>query len=144
MLAGGRNSGFCAAPRKRRPGRHGKIQRPLAREGVGPFFARQPGTLRDHSDRFVAAARRRSVPRQETAPERVAFSGDWQLDLQRPLARTVMFLRRTNDHSKEELPGRRYLVDPHWVHRLVRVEVDLTLGKIWFYRFRRREPSPKR
>ena len=29
----------------------------------------------------------------------------------------------------------------HWVHRLVRAEVDLTAGTIRFYRLRRREPG---
>ena len=37
--------------------------------------------------------------------------------------------------------GRRYLVDPLWPHRLLRAEVDLSVGQIRFYRLRRREPK---
>jgi hypothetical protein len=32
-------------------------------------------------------------------------------------------------------------VDPHWLNRLVRVEVDLDGDKIRIYRLRRREPQ---
>jgi hypothetical protein len=97
-------------------------------------------TLRGHSDRFVAAARRRSAPRRDSAPVRTAFPHGWELDLQRPLQGTVICLRRTNDHGEAELLGRR----PGrslWPHRLVRAEVDLTKHQIRFYRLRRREPS---
>jgi hypothetical protein len=98
-------------------------------------------TLRGHSDRFVAAARQRSAPRRDAAPARTSFPADWELDLQRPLQGTVIFLRRTNEHGEAELLGRRFLVDPWWPHRLVRAEVDLTQCQIRFYRLRRREPQ---
>jgi hypothetical protein len=98
-------------------------------------------TLRGHSDRFVAAARRRSAPRRDAAPVRPAFPADWELDLQRPLRGAVIFLRRTNERGEAELLGRRWPVDPLWPHRLVRAEVDLTKGQIRFYRLRRREPG---
>jgi transposase len=98
-------------------------------------------TLTGHSDRFVAAVRQRSAPRRDSAPARTAFPADWELDLQRPLQGTVIFLRRTNEQGEAELLGRRYLVDPRWPHRLVRAEVELTNGEIRFYRLRRREPT---
>jgi transposase len=98
-------------------------------------------TLVGHSDRFVAAVRRRSAPRRDSAPARAAFPAGWELDLQRPLRGTVIFLRRTNERGEAELLGRRYPVDPLWPHRLVRAEVDLTKGEIRFYRLRRREPK---
>jgi transposase len=98
-------------------------------------------TLRRHSDRFVAAARQRSAPRRDAAPSRTPFPGGWELDLQRPLRGTVIFLRRTNERGEAELLGRRFAVDPLWPHRLVRAEVDLTKGVIRFYRLRRREPE---
>lgn len=97
--------------------------------------------LRGHSARFVAAARRRTAPRRDAAPARAAFPVGWELDLQRPLQGTVIFLRRTNDQGEAELLGRRFLVDPLWPHRLIRAEVDLTKGQIRFYRLRRREPG---
>src|SRR5262245_33553569 len=91
-------------------------------------------TLAGHSDRFVAAVRRRSAPRRDSGPARTAFPADWELDLQRPLQGLVIFLRRTNERGEAELLGRRYLVDPLWPHRLVRAAVDLTQGQIRFYR----------
>lgn len=98
-------------------------------------------SLRGHSDRFVAAARQRSAPCRDAAPARTPFPEDWELDLQRPLRGTVIFLRRTNAQGEAELLGRRFAVDPLWPHRLVRAEVDLTLRQIRFYRLRRREPG---
>ena len=98
-------------------------------------------TLAGHSDRFVAAVRQRSAPLGDSAPARTAFPADWELDLQRPLQGTVIFLRRTNEQGEAELLGRRYPIDPLWPHRLVRAEVDLSRGQIRFYRLRRREPK---
>jgi hypothetical protein len=37
--------------------------------------------------------------------------------------------------------GHQFNVDKHWVRRLVRCEVDFTLGRIRFYALRRREPT---
>lgn len=101
-------------------------------------------TLVGHSDRFVAAVLQRSAPRRDCAPLRAPFPTDWELDLQRPLQGTVVFLRRTNEQGEAELLGRRYLVDPLWSHRLIRAEVDLSVGQIRFYRLRRREPKQQR
>jgi len=98
-------------------------------------------TLKGHSDRFVAAVRRRSAPRRDSGPARTAFPKAWHLDLQKPLQGRVIFLRRTNEQGEAEVLGHRYLVDPQWPHRLVRAEVDLTQGQIRFYRLRRREPE---
>ena len=97
--------------------------------------------LRHRSDRFVQAARQRSAGRRDAAPARRPLPPDWQVDLQRPLGGTVIYLRRTNDRGELHVLGHRYLVDRHWPHRLVRAEVDLTRGRLRFYRLRRREPS---
>ena len=51
-----------------------------------------------------------------------------------------MYLRRTSATGAVEVLGRAFEVDPHWLNRLVRVEVDLDGGKIRIYRLRRREP----
>ena len=40
-----------------------------------------------------------------------------------------------------EVLGRSFEVDPHWLNRLVRVEVDLDGDKIRIHRLRRREPQ---
>jgi hypothetical protein len=98
-------------------------------------------TLRRHSDRYVTAARVRTAARQDAAPARQPFPADWNLDLQKPLGGTVIFLRRTNQEGAVDLLARSYPVDPGWPHRLVRAEVDLTRGEIRFYRLRRREPK---
>ena len=62
--------------------------------------------------RILAAARQRSAPRRDAASARAAFPAAWELDLQRPLRGTVIFLRRTNEQGEVELLGRRFRVDP--------------------------------
>ena len=52
-----------------------------------------------------------------------------------------MYLRRTSAAGTVEVMGRGFEVDPHWLNRLVRVEVDLDDDKIRIYRLRRREPQ---
>ena len=52
-----------------------------------------------------------------------------------------MYLRRTSAAGTVEVLGRVFEVDPHWLNRLVRVEVDLDGDKIRIYRLRRREPK---
>jgi hypothetical protein len=103
----------------------------------------QHGSLLDlqgHSQRYVAALRRHRADRIESAPRRRAFPRGWHLNLQsRPRGR-IMYLRRTSATGAVEVLGRAFEVDPHWLNRLVRVEVDLDGGKIRIYRLRRREP----
>lgn len=53
----------------------------------------------------------------------------------------MIFLRRTNNQGVADLLGQSFPVDPAWLNRLVRCEVDLTRGQIRFYRLRRREPT---
>ncbi len=98
-------------------------------------------TLAGHSGRFVAVVLERTAPRRDDAPVRVPFPTDWELDLQRTLQGTVVFLRRTNEQGEAPLLGQRYLVDPLWPHRLIRAEVDLSVGQIRFNRLRRCEPK---
>jgi hypothetical protein len=50
-------------------------------------------------------------------------------------------VRRTSAVGTVEVLGRVFEVDPHWLHRLVRVEVDLDGDAIRIYRLRRREPQ---
>ena len=58
----------------------------------------------------------------------------------RPRGR-IIYLRRTSAAGTVEVLGRSFEVDPHWLNRLVRVEVDLDGDKIRIYRLRRREPQ---
>jgi hypothetical protein len=93
------------------------------------------------SDRFVAAYQQRRAGRTEGAPRRRPFPKHWRLDLQRRPRGLVVYLRRTDTHGAIRVLGRRWVVDPLWVHRLVRAEVDLDHGQIRCYRLRRRAPQ---
>jgi putative transposase len=108
-------------------------------------WARSPhGSLLDlqgHSRRYVTALRRHRADRIESAPRRRAFPRRWHLNLQsRPRGR-IIYLRRTSAVGTVEVMGRSFEVDPHWLNRLVRVEVDLDEDKVRIYRLRRREPK---
>jgi hypothetical protein len=96
--------------------------------------------LLDHSDRYIAAARRQSALRIDRAPPRSPMPSHPVLDLQSHPAGTIIFIRRTDDHGLVSVLGRRFLIDPLWPHRLVRAEVDLDLDVIRFFALRRREP----
>jgi putative transposase len=96
--------------------------------------------LQGHSRRYVTGLHRHRADRIESAPPRRAFPDRWRLDLQsRPHGR-IIYLRRTSAAGSVEVLGRSFEVDPHWLNRLVRVEVDLDGDKIRIYRLRRREP----
>lgn len=101
-------------------------------------------TLRKRSDRYVAAARLRSMARRDAAPTRKPFVADWKPDLQKLLTGMVVFLRRTNDRGEVDMLGKRFRVGTAWLNRLVRAEVDLSKGEIRFYRLRRREPGQQK
>jgi hypothetical protein len=93
------------------------------------------------SDRFVAAYQQRRAGRTEGAPRRRAFPKDWRLGLQRRPGGQVAYLRRAAAPGAIRVVGRRWLVDPHWVHRLGRAEVDLDHDQIRCDRLRRRAPG---
>ena len=99
------------------------------------------GDVQGHSQRYVTALRRHRADRIESAPQRRAFPRPWRLDLQSRLRGRIMYLRRTSAAGTVEVFGRSFEVDPHWLNRLVRVEVDLDGDKIRIYRLRRREPQ---
>lgn len=101
------------------------------------------GTLEDlqaRSAAYVTASRHRAEARIEAAPARRPFPSE-DIDFDRtPLGRLV-FLRRTSDSGRVSVLGHHLPVDQHWLHRLVRAEVDLDLGRLRFYALRRREPD---
>lgn len=105
------------------------------------FVHTSHASLQARSDRFTAAARLRAAPRIEAAPRRRPFPKSWELNLKKPLKGQVVFIRRTNASGEVELLCHTYLVSPQWCNRLVRCVVDLTQGKISFYRLRRRAPT---
>jgi len=97
--------------------------------------------LLEHSERYIAAARRRHTLRIEQAPSRRAMPAYAALDLQAHPCGTVIFIRRTDDRGVLSVLGRPFLIDPSWTQRLVRAEVDLDAYVIRFLALRRRDPS---
>jgi hypothetical protein len=89
---------------------------------------------------YVEACRRRSVVRIEGAPPRAPFPPG-EINLARHPAGRLVFVRRTSEHGLASILGRRYPVDPHWPHRLVRAELDLDAHRLRFFALRRREPT---
>jgi hypothetical protein len=100
-----------------------------------------PATLKAVSARYIAAYRSKTARRSEAAPNRGRFPRGFRLDLNTPLRGTMIFLRRSDDTGAVHLLGTAFLVDKHWVHRLVRCEVDFTHRRIRFYALRRRDPG---
>ena len=100
-----------------------------------------PRGLRSRSDKYVAAVRQKLALRIEAAPSRRPFPKRWRLDLQKHPQGTLIYIRRTNDRGQANLLGHSFSVDRHWVHRLVRAEVDLTAKQITFHALRRRDPT---
>ena len=96
--------------------------------------------LRERSDRYVAAARQRAVPRLEAAPPRRPFPKEWELDLQASPRGRLVFLRRLSEQGTAHLLGHTWTVDLHQPHRLVRAEVDFDAHRIRFYALQRRKP----
>lgn len=97
--------------------------------------------LQAQSDRFTAAVRLRATPRIETAPKRRPFPKRWKLDFKKPLEGQVVFIRRTSATGEVEVLRRKYMVNAKWCNRLIRCVVDLTQGRLRFYRLRRRAPT---
>jgi len=105
------------------------------------FRHRNLSSVTSRSDAFVLAANQRSAPRIAAAPHRRPLPPGFQPDFQQPLGGTVIFLRRTDAQGRVECLGHQWKVDCHWVHRLVRIEVDLTRQRARIYTLRRREPE---
>jgi predicted transcriptional regulator len=97
--------------------------------------------LQGHSDRYVAAVHRTRADRIEAAPPRRPFPERWRLNLQAHPRGQVVYLRRTDASGKVEVLGHSFTVDTQWPNRLVRVEFDLTAGRLRFFALRRREPA---
>jgi len=147
----------------------GRISRLCLALGVVPVFAppREPGlqnaiegfnalwqskvwqrhrcpdvaTLEVVSARYIVAYRAKTAARRESAPKRRSFPKGFKLNLSAPLNGTMIFVRRSDDNGSVKLLGRSFPVDRHWLHRLVRCQVDFTHQRIRFYALRRRDPA---
>jgi hypothetical protein len=105
------------------------------------FHFASRAALRSQSAKYVTACRRRSAARMDAAPQRLAFPEDFDPDLQDLSRGTIIYLRRTDEKGRASLLGRTFTVDRHWLHRLVRAEIDLHHRQIHFYALRRRDPT---
>ena len=97
--------------------------------------------LKTRSAKYITAARKRAAARIESAPSRRPFPKRWRLDLQKHPQGKIIFIRRTNDKGRISLLGHTFAVDRHWLHRLLRAEVDLNANQLRFFALRRREPT---
>lgn len=97
-------------------------------------------TLRERSERYVAAVRHRSASRIEAAPARRPVPPAWQFDLQAHPRGILIYVRRTTEHGTINVLGRTFVVDAVWASRLVRCEIDLDAERLRCYALRRRAP----
>lgn len=98
--------------------------------------------LQQRSAAYVAACQLKAAASIGKAGAlRRACPSAFALQPKRALRGTVIFLRRTNAAGQATVMGRRYLVDPEWQHRLLRVEVNFTTGQMQFFALRRSAPT---
>ena len=102
---------------------------------------RNVAALERVSASYIAAHRAKTAARREGAPARRRFPARFAFDLRAPLTGTMIFLRRSNEQGDVHLLGRTFSVAKHWLHRLVRCEVDFTQQNIRFHALRRRDPD---
>lgn len=105
------------------------------------FRHRNREELKKRSHRFVAALRESTAARIASAPERKAVPEDFKQLYAHRLAGRVIYLRRTDQSGQVSCLGHRWRVDKNWLHRLVRIEVDLSAKEVRIYRLRRRDPD---
>jgi transposase-like protein len=98
-------------------------------------------SLMSISARYIDAYRGKTATRRDSSPPRRAFPKWFKLDLNGALNGTMIFVRRSDDNGSVRVLGHSYLVDQHWLHRLVRCEVDFTHHRIRFVALRRRAPD---
>ena len=102
---------------------------------------RNVAALENVSARYIVAHRAKTYVRREAAPTRRRFPARFTFDLSAPLAGTMIFVRRSTEHGDVNLLGHTFRIAEHWLHRLVRCEVDFTHQHIRFHALRRREPA---
>ncbi len=109
---------------------------------VQEVFTTVTAALRVRSAADLAACENKSAALIATAQGlRRPFPEDFAFKPKAPLCDTVIFLRRTDETGRLVVLGRRYEVDAHWQHRLVRVEVDFTEQTMNFHSLRRAAPT---
>lgn len=107
----------------------------------GRHYLTSVDDLQAHSDRYIAAHRARTQALAETAPPRRIMPAHFEFNPQAPLHGQMIFIRRTNETGHAHLLGQRFTASPHWLHRLVRCEVDFDHNQIRCFALRRHTPA---
>jgi hypothetical protein len=97
--------------------------------------------LQVRSDAYIAAHRSRNGALAEAAPTRRPMPHGFKFNPHAPLAGTMVFIRRSDETGHVHMLGQRFPVSPHWLHRLVRCEVDFDHRCIRCFALRRRAPT---
>ena len=100
-----------------------------------------PLELQQLSNEYIAAHRARVAERTEAAPRRRRLPEDFRFDPYRELRGQMIFVRRTDERGRVHMLGRSFDVSSHWLHRLVRCEVDFDKHQIRCIALRRRVPQ---
>lgn len=95
--------------------------------------------VRTRNDAWIAAFRARYAVRIDSAPARSAYPAT--VDLDAPPRGRLTLIRRTDDAGGARILGRLHPIDAHWIHRLVRAEVDLDARRLRVYALRRAAPD---
>jgi transposase len=105
------------------------------------FHHTSMASLKQRSVAYVAASRKRSAARIDTAPPRRAFPESWRFRPHRRLQGRIIYIRRSSDQADVSLLGRAFPVPDVGAHTLVRCEVDIDARCISFYSLNRRNPD---
>lgn len=93
------------------------------------------------SEQYLDARRTRLAARIAQAPARLPWPAEWEFSPRALPAAKIIFVRRTSAGGRLTLLGHEWMVDPHWCHRLVRAELDLSAGEVYCTALRRRDPD---
>jgi hypothetical protein len=107
----------------------------------GRHYLTSVDDLQAHSDRYIAAHRARTQALAEAAPRRRTMPAHFEFNPQAPLHGQMIFIRRTDETGHAQLLGQRFAVSPHWLHRLVRCEVNFDHNQIRCFALRRHTPA---
>lgn len=94
-----------------------------------------------HSTRYTDALAARRAARRAAAPPRAPWPVAWTFQPQELGGGQLIYIRRTSSAGDAMVLGRRWPLDRHWVHRLVRLEIDLDRAELRAYALRRSAPT---
>jgi transposase-like protein len=93
--------------------------------------------LQEYSGRYISASRTRNAQRIDNAPLRRKFPRRWQWHEQAKVKGLLIYIRRSDDRGRVTVLGRTHQVARHWIHRLVRCEIDIDQKEIRCFGLRR-------